>query len=214
MIVPLGLPSFAEALRAGSEIFHTLRGALKDAGHNTNVGDEGGFAPNLPSAEAALDFVLAAIGKSGYHAGKDVALLMFESLRVLERAQFCARIDADIGITAHPDEATGGKVVARRENAITEIGFGHFEGRSYQGLIRHMTLCQLVLLFAAEQTDRLRGEKSGGDSRTGMSGVERTLRDVIPAETRNAPTATYERRDPVSSDTKQTGDRVPQKASA
>ncbi len=57
MIVPLGLPTFAEALRAGSEIFHTLRGALKAAGHNTNVGDEGGFAPNLPSAEAALDFV-------------------------------------------------------------------------------------------------------------------------------------------------------------
>jgi enolase len=76
MIVPLGLPSFAEALRAGSEIFHTLRGALKDAGHNTNVGDEGGFAPNLPSAEAALDFVLAAIGKAGYRAGKDVALAL------------------------------------------------------------------------------------------------------------------------------------------
>src|SRR5580698_3919608 len=51
MIVPLGAASFAEALRAGSEIFHTLRGALKAAGHNTNVGDEGGFAPNLPSAE-------------------------------------------------------------------------------------------------------------------------------------------------------------------
>jgi enolase len=61
MIVPLGAASFAEALRAGSEIFHTLRAALKSAGHNTNVGDEGGFAPNLPSAEAALDFVLAAI---------------------------------------------------------------------------------------------------------------------------------------------------------
>ena len=59
MIVPLGAASFAEALRAGSEIFHTLRAALKAAGHNTNVGDEGGFAPNLPSAEAALDFVIA-----------------------------------------------------------------------------------------------------------------------------------------------------------
>ena len=74
MIVPLGAKSFAEALRAGSEIFHTLRTALKAAGHNTNVGDEGGFAPNLPSAEAALDFVLAAIGKAGYRAGDDVAL--------------------------------------------------------------------------------------------------------------------------------------------
>ncbi len=76
MIVPLGAASFAEALRAGAEIFHTLRGALKAAGHNTNVGDEGGFAPNLPSAEAALDFVLAAVERAGYRAGADVALAL------------------------------------------------------------------------------------------------------------------------------------------
>jgi enolase len=76
MIVPLGAASFAEALRAGAEIFHTLRAELKAAGHNTNVGDEGGFAPNLPSAEAAIEFVLAAIGKAGYRAGADVALAL------------------------------------------------------------------------------------------------------------------------------------------
>ncbi|HEY5067806.1 MAG TPA: phosphopyruvate hydratase [Xanthobacteraceae bacterium] len=76
MIVPFGFASFAEALRAGSEIFHTLRGALKDARHNTNVGDEGGFAPNLPSAEAALDFVLAAIEKAGYRPGENVVLAL------------------------------------------------------------------------------------------------------------------------------------------
>ncbi|MDE1972779.1 MAG: phosphopyruvate hydratase [Hyphomicrobiales bacterium] len=76
MIVPLGATSFAEALRAGSEIFHTLRAALKAAGHNTNVGDEGGFAPNLPSAEAALDQIMAAIGKAGYRAGTDVMLAL------------------------------------------------------------------------------------------------------------------------------------------
>jgi enolase len=76
MIVPLGLPTFAEALRAGSEVFHTLRGALKDAGHNTNVGDEGGFAPNLASADAALDFVMKAIEKAGYKPGTDVALAL------------------------------------------------------------------------------------------------------------------------------------------
>src|SRR5271168_1773217 len=76
MIVPLGAKSFAEALRAGSEIFHTLRTALKTAGHNTNVGDEGGFAPNLPSAEAALDFVLQAIEKAGYRVGDDVMLAL------------------------------------------------------------------------------------------------------------------------------------------
>ncbi len=76
MIMPVGAPSFAEALRMGSEIFHTLRSALKSAGHNTNVGDEGGFAPNLPSAEAALEFVMQAIEKAGYKAGDDVRIAL------------------------------------------------------------------------------------------------------------------------------------------
>jgi enolase len=76
MIMPVGAENFKEALRSGAEIFHTLKGALKKAGHNTNVGDEGGFAPNLPSAEAALDFVMAAIEKAGYKSGQDVYLAM------------------------------------------------------------------------------------------------------------------------------------------
>jgi enolase len=76
MIMPVGAGTFAEALRCGSEIFHTLRSELKKAGHNTNVGDEGGFAPNLPSADAALDFVMSAIGKAGYKAGGDVMLAL------------------------------------------------------------------------------------------------------------------------------------------
>lgn len=76
MIMPVGAPSFADAVRAGSEIFHTLRGALKAAGLNTNVGDEGGFAPNLKSAEAALDFVMQAITKAGYKPGGDVMLAL------------------------------------------------------------------------------------------------------------------------------------------
>jgi enolase len=76
MIMPLGAPSFAEALRMGAEIFHTLRAALKSAGHNTNVGDEGGFAPNLPSADAALGFVMKAIEGAGYKPGEDVALAL------------------------------------------------------------------------------------------------------------------------------------------
>lgn len=76
MIMPVGAPSFAEGLRMGSEVFHTLKKALHDAGHNTNVGDEGGFAPNLKSAEAALDFVMAAIEKAGYRAGEDIALAL------------------------------------------------------------------------------------------------------------------------------------------
>lgn len=76
MVMPIGAPSFAEALRMGSEVFHTLKKALHDAGHNTNVGDEGGFAPNLKSAEAALDFVTDAIEKAGYKLGEDIALAL------------------------------------------------------------------------------------------------------------------------------------------
>jgi enolase len=74
MILPVGAATFADALRAGAEIFHTLKSALKEAGHNTNVGDEGGFAPNLPSADAALGFIVKAVEKAGYAPGKDVML--------------------------------------------------------------------------------------------------------------------------------------------
>ncbi|MBR0993772.1 phosphopyruvate hydratase [Bradyrhizobium japonicum] len=74
MILPVGASSFAEGLRYGAEVFHTLKSELKKAGHNTNVGDEGGFAPNLPSADAALEFVMNAIGKAGFKAGTDIVL--------------------------------------------------------------------------------------------------------------------------------------------
>jgi len=74
MILPVGAPTLAEAVRWGSEVFHTLKKALKDAGHNTNVGDEGGFAPNLPSATAALDFVAKSIEKAGFRLGEDIYL--------------------------------------------------------------------------------------------------------------------------------------------
>ncbi|MBU6298431.1 MAG: phosphopyruvate hydratase [Alphaproteobacteria bacterium] len=72
MIVPAGAPTFREALRYGAEVFHTLKKALKDAGHNTNVGDEGGFAPNLKSADEALSFIVKAIEKAGYRPGEDI----------------------------------------------------------------------------------------------------------------------------------------------
>ncbi|MBD2750549.1 phosphopyruvate hydratase [Microvirga sp. BT688] len=74
MILPVGAPTLAEAVRMGAEVFHTLKKALKDAGHNTNVGDEGGFAPNLPSAEAALDFIMKSIEQAGYKPGKDMVI--------------------------------------------------------------------------------------------------------------------------------------------
>src|SRR5688572_10077023 len=74
MILSVGAPTLAEAVRMGAEVFHTLKKALKDAGHNTNVGDEGGFAPNLPSAEAALDFIMKSIEQAGYKPGKDMVI--------------------------------------------------------------------------------------------------------------------------------------------
>jgi len=76
MVMPVGADTIAEAVRIGSEIFHTLGKALKDAGHNTNVGDEGGFAPALSSTTEALDFVTMAIEKAGYTPGDDVCLAL------------------------------------------------------------------------------------------------------------------------------------------
>jgi enolase len=74
MIMPVGAPTFAEALRMGAEVFQTLKKQLLDAEHNTNVGDEGGFAPHLSSAVAALDFIMGAIEKAGYRPGEDIYL--------------------------------------------------------------------------------------------------------------------------------------------
>ena len=76
MIVPAGAETFSEALRMGAEIFHSLKKGLKQAGHNTNVGDEGGFAPNLASAEEALSFIMKAGEQAGYKAGSDFWLAM------------------------------------------------------------------------------------------------------------------------------------------
>ena len=76
MIMPVKAPRFAEALRMGSEVFHALRNQLKEAGHNTNVGDEGGFAPNLATADEALAFIMKAIEKAGYRPGEDVMLAL------------------------------------------------------------------------------------------------------------------------------------------
>ena len=76
MIMPLGAETLAEAVRYGAEVFQALKSALKKGGHNTNVGDEGGFAPNLPSAEAALAFCVKAIEAAGFKPGQDIALAL------------------------------------------------------------------------------------------------------------------------------------------
>ncbi|MGJ8559957.1 MAG: phosphopyruvate hydratase [Litorimonas sp.] len=76
MVMPVGAESFSEALRCGAEIFHALKAKLSADGHNTNVGDEGGFAPNLSSTRDALDYILKAIDAAGYKAGEDVFLAL------------------------------------------------------------------------------------------------------------------------------------------
>ncbi len=76
MVMPVGAATMSEAVRIGSEIFHTLRNGLKDAGHNTNVGDEGGFAPNLSSTDEALGFIMKSIEKAGYTPGDDVCIAL------------------------------------------------------------------------------------------------------------------------------------------
>ena len=76
MIAPIGASTFTEAVRWGSEVFHTLQKSLKEAGHSTNVGDEGGFAPNLRDSHEALQFVMRAIERAGYKPGQDVAIAL------------------------------------------------------------------------------------------------------------------------------------------
>jgi enolase len=85
MVMPLGAPSFAEALRTGAEIFHALRASLRKRGLSTGVGDEGGFAPSLKSNREALDIVLEAVKQAGYTAGKDVFKKSGESDRSIEK---------------------------------------------------------------------------------------------------------------------------------
>jgi enolase len=76
MIMPVGAPTFSESLRIGTEIFHSLKKALRDAGHNTNVGDEGGFAPNLKSTDEALAFLVRAVEAAGCRPGDDVVFAL------------------------------------------------------------------------------------------------------------------------------------------
>jgi len=76
MIAPIGAPTFAEALRMGAEVYHALKDVLKSKGYATGLGDEGGFAPNLPSNRAALELITEAIGKAGFTPGADIALAM------------------------------------------------------------------------------------------------------------------------------------------
>jgi enolase len=130
--MPVGAKSIAEAVRMGAEVFHTLKGELSRAGHNTNVGDEGGFAPNLPSADGALDFIMKSIEKAGFKAGqgyvpgarlRSVRILQGEEVRLegegvkrssSEQAQYLAKLVKDYPIISiedgmHEDDWAGWK---------------------------------------------------------------------------------------------------------
>jgi enolase len=105
MIMPVGAPSFAEALRCGAEIFHTLKKGLHEAGLATAVGDEGGFAPNLASARAALDFIMTSIEQAGYKPGDDVVLAL--DCAATEFFRDGGYVMAGEGRTLSPDEMAG-----------------------------------------------------------------------------------------------------------
>ncbi len=121
MIMPIAAENIREAVRMGSEVFHTLKKELQNAGHNTGIGDEGGFAPNLNSARDALDFILKSIEKAGYRPGEDICLALDcaateyfkngkyemkgegKSLSVAENVDFLASLAADYPIISIED---------------------------------------------------------------------------------------------------------------
>ena len=146
MIMPLGVASLPEALRAGSEIFHTLRAVLKADGHNTNVGDEGGFAPNLPSAEAALDFVLARHREGRLRVGDDVAIALdpaasefFKDGAYVIRRRGQDALDRPAGrVSRRTRQALSDRVDRRRH------GRGRLRRLEATDATRSATRCQLV----------------------------------------------------------------------
>lgn len=113
MLVPGGLPTFSEALRAGVETFHALKSVLKGKGYNTNVGDEGGFAPDLKSNVEAVEVLLAAIEKAGYKAGKDIALALDPATTELYK-------DGKYHLEAESKALSGEEMAAYWENWINQ----------------------------------------------------------------------------------------------
>jgi len=145
MIAPVGAPNFAEALRMGAEVFHALKAALKAAGHNTAVGDEGGFAPNLASTRQALDFVMAAIGAAGFKPGVDLYLALdpaatefFAGGKYLLKGE---------GRTLRPEEmvATYAELVANYPIYSIEDGMAEDDWEGWRALTEALgSMCQLV----------------------------------------------------------------------
>jgi len=133
MVMPVGAPTFAEALRCGAEIFHALKARLHSAGLSTSVGDEGGFAPNIGSAREALDLIVASVEAAGYSAGKDV-LLALDCAATEYFRDGAYRIDGE-GLSLSPAEMSEylDKLVADYPIASIEDGFAEddYEGWQY-----------------------------------------------------------------------------------
>lgn len=127
MIMPVGASSFKESVRMGAEVFHTLAGLLKEEGLGTSVGDEGGFAPNLPNNEAALDFVLKAVEKAGYKPWKEIMLALD-----VAASEFYEDGVYKLKVNGKPEELTGSELVnyydvLLRKYPIISIEDGHDE---------------------------------------------------------------------------------------
>ncbi|MGB8840216.1 MAG: phosphopyruvate hydratase [Aliidongia sp.] len=128
MILPIAAESMADAIRMGSEVFHALKKQLKDAGHSTNVGDEGGFAPNLASADAALGLLMKAIESAGYEPGEDVALALdVAATEFFKQGRYHLDgegkiLDAD-GMVGYLDELVGRYPIVSIEDGMAEDDF-------------------------------------------------------------------------------------------
>ena len=140
MVAPVGLPTFREALRAGVEIYHALRELLREQGHNLNVGDEGGFAPTLPSNSAAIDVILRAVESAGYAPGKDV----FLTLDVAASEFYDAGRDRYVlereGVTLRSDQLVELYSSWRRQYPIISIedGLNEDDWEGWQELVRQL----------------------------------------------------------------------------
>jgi enolase len=145
MILPIGATSFADSVRMGAEVFHTLRGALKRAGFNTNVGDEGGFAPALRTAEEALDLIASAIHEAGYRPGVDIALAIDPaSSEFFSNGHYVYRGE---GIERSPEEQVDylAKLVAAYPIVSIEDGAAEDDYAGWQLLTSQLgEQCQLV----------------------------------------------------------------------
>lgn len=133
MIMPVSMTSFSEALRAGAEIFHALKSHLKQAGHNTNIGDEGGFAPNLKSSQDALDFIMKACESAGYKPGSDVlfsldaAATEFFKDGQYELAGEGRNLNAD-GMVSYYEELVNAYPICSIEDPLSEDDWDAWQG--------------------------------------------------------------------------------------